>query len=202
MNKRQIVLFTLILISITVNSQITKGNWLIGGSVSFSSTQEHSDAIDIKKNSISTLFSGNGGYFIANNFVVGAKINYLYLFEKYSPSSDSSSIQYNGYYLEAGPFIRYYYLNNNKIINIFSEINYLYGYSSQNSVLGFKSYNNYYHSQRFSSLMGCSIFFNENIAIEFTLGYTFYNYNNVNYNSKKYSNSIIPGIGFQCHLSK
>ncbi len=202
MNKRVSVLFYLLFICITVNSQITKGNWLIGGSVNFNSTKENSEAIAIRKNSVSTLFSGNVGYFIANNLVSGIKINYLYSFQKYAPAQDSSYHQFKDQFLEVGPFVRYYFLNtnNNKRINIFSELNYNYGFNWEKTYFENKNYYYYFNSKRITPLMGCAVYFNENIAIEFTFGYTFYNYKSYVNSLSIYTNSIITGIGFQCHL--
>ena len=129
------IFVTLVLFSITSQAQITKGNWMVGGSGSFSSTSYETTNSDGSTN------NGKGsqlavfpdiGYFIVNNLACGLSGNfYLSL-----PENGGNSTSFGG-----GPFVRYYFLKSDKKINILSQVSYYYASDSDNS----KSYNRGYN---------------------------------------------------------
>ncbi len=100
------------------NAQITKGNWMMGGGASFGNYKNTSGG-DTNESFRLGIYP-NVGYFLIDKFVVGASAEFTTNFG--SHSEDIYGIQ---------PYIRYYFLNTDKHINIFSELNY--GFQKQNN---------------------------------------------------------------------
>lgn len=176
----KVLFISTILFTITTNAQITKGNWMVGGDASYNNTK-------VLNNNGEIIGSGNGirvfpniGYFFIDKLTIGVNGNFNYGKSNGSPSS----IGYGG-----GPFIRYYFLNPEKRINFFADLNYNY-YTSKTQ--GFKSTDG--NSYRIKT--GSVIYFNSSVGLELTL----------NYNTEKFSDYIskyfIVGFGFQIHLEK
>ncbi len=164
--------------------QITKDNWMIGGAASFRSSK-YNGASTKETNS---QLSGDVGYFIVDKLAIGLKLGYEETGTKgnSNPINDMNVNTYN-----IGPFVRYYFLPAEKYVNIFSELSYQYGLMKTSQGVSQNS-NNY------SGVLGCAAFFNSSVALEFTLGYSYYLYNN---NTGKVNN-VIAGIGFHFHLEK
>src|SRR5690606_19042384 len=88
----------------SMNAQITKNNWLVGGSGNFSyyeSTQRSEYGESSHSGYIAAL-RPNVGYFIVDKFAVGAKVDLLFANPEGRRNSEF------GY--DIGPFIRYYIL--------------------------------------------------------------------------------------------
>ena len=95
----------------------------------------------------------------------------------------------------AGPFIRYYFLPEDKRINLFSEASFFYRTLKNKSV---SPPNNKSISYDYSILGGMVVFFNSSVGIEFTLGY-----NNDKQKGIDFKNEDLRfGIGFQIHLER
>ena len=183
------IYFILILIvcSLNADSQITKGYWLVGGNASLDSRETGYISSYSSSDQLILVASCNIGYFVADKFVVGIKPSYHgnWYYENRN-SIDQSNI------LGVGPFVRYYFRNEEETVNVFTELSYQYGKDWGNHQL------ETYYTNRITPMLGCSAFINECIAIEITLGYSTIYY--VGY--KGSNNSIIAGIGFQFHLIK
>lgn len=162
--------------------QITKNNWMVGGAASLRSSNYDLGGGATSKQSVVQL-SGDVGYFIFDKFVTGLKPGYNRTATK-NPHNIVST--YN-----IGPFLRYYFLPKEKYVNIFSELSYQYGVTKNNQISSNTKSNN------LTGTAGCAIFFNSSVALEFTLGYSAFSYNNSG-NVK----SVIAGIGFHFHLEK
>ena len=161
---------------VTSNAQITKGNWMVGGSGSFYSTQLKDENLNSK--GIGLELRPNFGYFIKDKLSIG--ITPLLAYNK--PDNGSSVTSYG-----VGPYVRYYLLNTEKRINILTHVGYAY-YSSSNS-------NNKSTALDFKA--GPVIYFNSSVALEMTLNY------NVNKSSPSTTYNILSlGLGFQIHLEK
>lgn len=176
--------FLVMLLAKDLNSQITKKNWLVGGSADFSSIQHRSDAAP-EYNAIQFQLSGIVGYFIFDKFVTGLKPGYDNSTVKTVGSPVSSNM------LAIGPFVRYYFLPNESRVNLLVETTYQFGFnwSSGNQTL---------HSHQISIEAGPEIFFNTSVGIEFTVGYS-----SLKYPGYRGSiNTVNAGIGFQFHLEK
>lgn len=70
MKKRVLLILSAIFFILTAKSQITKGNWLVGGNASFSSLQNSSSAsVQFKQTNVE--ISSLAGYFLKDKFAVG-----------------------------------------------------------------------------------------------------------------------------------
>ena len=123
------------------------------------------------------------GYFVLDNFAMGLRASLEKVGEKEQGSpSFVTSTDFN-----IGPFLRYYFLRSDKIVNIFSDISYQYGVlrldntSSKNSFI-------------FSA--GPVAYFNSLVGIEFLVSYSTHKYTNI----KGRNNTIMLGLGLQVHL--
>lgn len=164
----------------TSYSQLTKKNWLVGGTGLFSSQSENLNGTNIK--GLDIEISPNIGYFFSDKFAGGARVNYTYSNVKYPGVSNSVS------HLGFGPFLRYYFLNTAKSVNLFAESYYQYTIVSSANSTSKESL------IRFSG--GPVIFFNSSVGLEFTVNYQLFKGDDVD--AKK----IFLGIGFQIHLEK
>ena len=155
---------------------------MIGGSASYKSSKyEGSGSINSKQTLLQ--LSGDVGYFVIDKFATGLKPEY----DRTETNNPHNIINTYG----IGPFVRYYFLPAERYVNIFSELSYQYGLMKTNQGVS-------QNSNNFSGLLGCAAFFNSSVALEFTVGYSSYLYNN---NAGKV-NSIVAGIGFHFHLEK
>lgn len=174
-------------------SQITKGNWLVGGSGSFSYTDNKSAAYtNYKSNQLS--ISPNVGYFFIDKLAFGTKISILT-----SKANFPSTPTYQNYLAKSssygfGPFGRYYLLNTESQYNILIEGSYQ--YQIRNSKVS--TTNSKQNANSYSFSAGPVIYFNSSVGIEFTIGFS----------SEKFAgfsrrnNSISANLGFQIHLEK
>src|ERR1700750_1300278 len=99
-----IVICSLLFVSTISHAQISKGNWLIGGSVSFSSQHVYySGGPDYSTTNFTV--NPNIGYFIMDKLAAGLDVSYVSNTTKAFGTSATSSI------FGIGPFIRYYLLS-------------------------------------------------------------------------------------------
>ncbi|MBI1780045.1 MAG: hypothetical protein HYR66_01545 [Sphingobacteriales bacterium] len=181
MKKKIIALIVLNNLLITAaTGQITKKNWLVGGNASFVSNKTKYLTVGQSKMTYLRI-SPNIGYFLADKFAGGLKVNIIsnnYVLNNNSTSSTSYAI---------GPFARYYFLSKEKLINLLLEGNYGYVIS--------KPGNQNYSS--FSFFAGPVIFFNSSVGLEFLTGFSTTKSSETNSN-----NSILINIGLQVHLER
>ncbi|MDE3143471.1 MAG: hypothetical protein KGL19_04905 [Bacteroidota bacterium] len=183
MKKTILLIITAGFIFCNAYSQITKGNWMVGGSGSFST----------KSNSSSNIqFNPNIGYFFGNKFAAGLKFDFAS--QDLSNYVQSSSIGLIVKRFSAGPFVRYYFLDSEKSFNLFTEGNYSYG---TYEMTGYYPISNGKNSI-YSISMGSVIYFNSSVGIEFSIGY--YNINDITLGVN--NNGLQMGAGFQIHLEK
>ena len=190
MKKRLVsyLLLTIFLIvsCLTADCQITKGNWLVGGSASYASTNYKSDA---GSKSIGFVFnlSPNIGYFLADKFATGIKTGIGKSGYK-APGTSVSSIYTD---FNVGPFVRYYLLSSDKQFNIITEGLYQYGFTAGN--LGRLTTKN-----TFAFSAGTVVYFNSSVGLEFLIGYA--TYKNVGFSGS--NNTVQVGLGLQVHLER
>ncbi len=164
----------------TGNAQITEGNWLVGGEASFNTTSIKDSNDNVFKSSNLSL-RPNLGYFLEDKFAVGLEA--LLGYTKNS-SNNNTIFSYGG-----GPFVRYYFLETDKIINILSELNYNYFTGSDSST----------SSNLYSIKAGPVIYFNSSVGLEILLKYEHVSQSGPMPLS---SNSFQIGIGLQVHLER
>lgn len=179
METRKFYLIVIMLFSLSSFAQITKGNWMMGGVASFSHNKYTDSMGTTEANSFS--ISPNVGYFFMDKLVVGASGLLSSTFNNTGMDSTNYGI---------GPFARYYFLDEEKPFNIFSEISYgLQKVSqSENKI------------ENFNVKAGAVYFLNSSVGLEAAL----------NYSNKKYSGGIndatnktlFLSFGFQIHLER
>lgn len=169
---KKLLLMVFLCISFIGKAQITKNNWMVGGDARFSYNTYSSESISRSGYSIS--LSPNIGYFIYDKLAVGSKINYII-------GNRNSTI------IQLGPFVRYYFLEKEKKVNLFLEPSYYFGLDKLN-----KDYSN------FSTKVGTAIFLNSSVELELALNYSMVKLKSSDYSS----NSLNLGVGFQIHLEK
>ena len=179
MKKTNILTLVFILLCNISFCQLEKKTWLVGGNGNFTN-KNYSD--NSKTNSIT--INGNIGYFLNDKFVVGLKPGFTHQ----SAKNVNSRVFSNLY--QIGPFVRYYFLKKDAKLNLFSDISYQFGVVNSNN--GFNGSIN-----KFISNAGFVLFFNTDVALEFTLGYS-----TITNNTVFKTNDIQAGVGFQFHLTK
>jgi hypothetical protein len=157
----------------SLNAQIMKNDWLLGGGIKFASNK----VADIKTSMFE--FSPNAGYFFVNNFAGGlrADINSVKLEDEDAMSSTLIS-----------PFLRYYFLPGDNKVNIMLDGSFGFG---STSALGETT-----SLSGVTFAAGPAIFLNKHTALEFTLGYNSMKYED----DPDRSNTFTVGVGFQIHL--
>jgi len=171
----------LITVSFLFNSkaQITKRNWLVGGSATFSRQQEKLIGSDVKSTSIQV--NPNLGYFIFDKFSVGLRPGFGYLIlntNSYHSKTNSWAV---------GPFDRYYFLSTIKQTNLFAETSYQYLSSSNGD-----------SQNLFLFSAGPVIFLNSIVGVELTANYKIFQTINTEISSK----TFFIAVGLQVHLEK
>ncbi len=174
-----------ILFTLSVHSQITKGNWMVGGSGSFINYKN-----TYPDNNTERTYTGyyldlspNVGYFVVDNFSIGSVVSFSF--------GNPSGPDNNNLGFGLAPFVRYYFRKSDKIINPFIQASY--GFYR-----GKKQSGGYNKSSEYRLKGGSAFFLNSSVAVEFTIEY---NSSLKNFNNNQYDN-ITTGIGLQIHLEK
>ncbi len=184
---KKIIVATLvsnILIVAITHGQITKRNWMLGGSIGYSSTEtkNYPGALDQTNSEIN--IKPNVGYFIANKVATGIKLSF---------SHKKSSLSFSKYDdFNVGPYIRYYFLPVDKMVNIIAEGNYLYGYAGGTSAAERSGKNT------FSFTGGSVVFLNSSVGLEFLINYSTSSF----FKNEVTIATIQFGLGLQVHLEK
>jgi len=173
----------IVLFSITANSQITKGNWMVGGDGYYSSSK--SGRVDGSGEYTPWHFTINPniGYFLKNKLVAGTVL-------------DMKFSNFSGRYL-LSPFVRYYFLKPDKVYNVFSSINAGYGFISSKNNQGNTVVSD------FGLKVGGVVFLNSIVGLEFSINYSKTYQENIknDFRTGKRDNINI-GFGLQIHLEK
>ena len=187
MNKIKLI-FTLTLFSfLTSNAQITKGNWMVGGSGSYSKEENYANNFKSSKLKTSELeIKTNIGYFFIDNLQVGTRIGYTTYKVDVNPDS-------NRYWLKYGIYSRYYFLKTEKLVNVYLDGGYFFG----NSAFSDGQYKDNLNGYSISA--GPTIFLNSSIAVEMGVNYSSTKFKGVNDSTE---NNLQFTIGFQIFLEK
>ena len=170
-----------LLCTFSAQSQITKGNWLVGGD----GTVYYSKASNKEGNKLAASggfnINPNIGYFLYDQFAAGLLLR---IGANYPEGESPSSL---GYGVE--PFVRYYLFPPEKQINVF--LGGSFGYSWSKSQGQSASHNQIYNFEA-----GPAIFFNSSVAIEITANYEIARL------PSYVNNRVYIALGFQIHLEK
>ncbi len=112
--KKTIAIAIIILLSTKSYSQISKGNWLIGGDVKFNYTAN--TVMDSKYSSTTLNINPQLGYFILDKFAVGLRPSLGFVF------ASGASNHVTSY--SVGPYARYYFLDETRMLNLFLQGDY------------------------------------------------------------------------------
>lgn len=160
------------------NAQITKGNWLLGGSGTISRQQQKLIGARVKSTIID--LKPNLGYFIVDKFSVGLMPGI-----EHSNIKKTNAFHSKMTFWSVGPFIRYYFLPVENITNFFAHSS----YQLRTSSTGEHS-----HTMLFSA--GPVVYFNSSVGLELTGNYRINRYNP----AITYANTFFIAIGLQVHL--
>lgn len=177
--KRYLLSVTLTFFSVLSHGQITKGNWLVGGTGSVLRQQESLLSSDV--NITRVQISPDIGYFLIDKFSAGLKPSLDYIRTNTDGRTGETTL------FSLGPFVRYYFLPADNMVNVFAETSYQYSSSSNGSR------SNIYHISA-----GPVLYFNTSVGLEFTINYDIGHFNGSVTSSKTFS----LGVGFQIHLEK
>lgn len=157
---KKIFIAVCIITMFQAQGQITKGNWLIGGSgslFSYSRTYSSSD-FSFKSRGIDISISPGIGFFITDKLAGGTRLRY----SKSKEDSESGG-HTNENRFEFGPFARYYLLKQEKRYNLLTDFSYMYGR------YWFKPTKGYINTLLVSA--GPVIYFNTSVGLELLMGY-------------------------------
>lgn len=190
---KTIILFFFIVFAITMtsNAQITKGNWLVGGDAFGSSTTYKYQANEDSEAGTDRIYeiriNPNIGYFFIDKLAGGLQVN---LFFNDFDASNGQGLKNHGYGL--GPFVRYYFLNQEKRINVFAQANYSVRFGEKYQK------DNAIDASGYGLQAGTVLFFNQSVGLELSLKYTSIT---IKSDDSK-TNNLLVGLGFQIHLEK
>lgn len=171
--------FIVFSLSLTLNAQITKGNWLVGGNIGFSYSKSKPEST-INSESFNIDLSPNIGYFFWDKLALGTRVNYFYSHYK----SDSGNSKFDSFFIS--PFVKFYLLSEEKMINPFLESSYRFNLLDDTNL------------DEFSAKAGMAVFLNSSVAIEASLNYL----NSKTTNQFVGSHTFLLGFGIQVHLEK
>lgn len=177
MKINKILVVVTLFIAFASNAQIDKGNWMMGGSGAIGNFKTTSGENSSTNTSIT--ISPNIGYFFIDKLSIGLAGQFNYIFPKGGSRTESSN--------NVSPFIRYYFLNKEKQINIFSEARY--------EIIRFN--NGDLKADTFLIKAGTVFFVNSSVGIEVAL-----NYSKQKTNQNFENRAIFLNVGFQIHLER
>ncbi|TAN01261.1 MAG: hypothetical protein EPN39_02595 [Chitinophagaceae bacterium] len=181
---KKIIILFLVLSALYSSSdaQITKGNWMVGGDASFSLDYTRYEYDEIAPtHGFRGLISPGVGYFLIDKLTMGLKADLN--FNHFRNGTPHMETQFS---LNTGPFLRYYFLPAENIINIF----------------GGAAYEHFFHTyanpaNTYSVFAGPTFFFNSSVAAELLAGLDYF---------KPKGNAITTSfkvnIGLQIYLKK
>lgn len=129
----------------------------------------------------------NVGYFFIDKLAGGLQANII--FTEFN-ASNGRGLKNHGYGLS--PFMRYYFLGEERQINVFAQANY-----SLNFGGSFRE-NTTFNASGYGLQAGTALFFNQSVALELSLKYT----SITQKASDNITNRLLVGFGLQIHLEK
>lgn len=162
---------------------ILKTNWMVGGRTMFSSQSQDYGTETYKRTAFS--FSPNVGYFAWDKLALGARFSYDIENVKIGSTEDKETD------LLFMPWVRYYFLQPVKPINIYGEVFYGMGSSKSND-------DDAEGISKYGLEAGLSWFCNERVALDFFTGYRRSKFEE----DDDWASTIYLGIAFQIFLDR
>lgn len=186
-----LMLLTGILFVLDARGQITKGYWMMGGNINYSSITTKSEA-STQNTEYNIQIVPDIGYFFADKLVAGLKSN----INKQGTKLTGDSSGYNRYTdFNIGPFVRYYFLRKDKIINLLAEGDYEYGFNA--SSIG-ETKGEHTSKNTLAISAGPVAYFNSSVSLEFLMGYSSEKF--VHFRGR--NNTIKLSLGLQFYLER
>lgn len=170
----QVLAILCLLIPAIAQGQTSKGSWLIGGGITFTSSKTG----DFDQTDFS--ITPGAGYFFANNFAAGASI----WFSSSKTEGDDAETLFS-----FNPFLRYYFLNIGTNAKLFGQGTF--GFGSAKILGDSEPFTNWEISA------GPAFFLNKNVAVEMALSYGSVKFKDAD----DATNAFGAKVGFQIHLS-
>lgn len=183
--KKKIITVVLVLNSLFAKSQLDKKTWMIGGSISYSKAKYNTGVFNSMQEQYEYSISPKIGYFFFDKICGGI----ITSFDEVGSKAQGSIVWSKYSNFNFGPFLRYYFLKKEKMINILAECNYQ---------LGAEGSTNGLNKNTLSFAAGPVLYFNSSVGLEFLITHNTYRYKNVNASDNK----IQLSIGLQIHLQK
>ena len=182
-------LFTLpiLLLTFACMAQINKGQFLVGGSGTYSANTYRQTDTKFRGLEI----DGRGGILLLNKLATGIQFGYNYNKEFGTAEITNQYFRQYDRSISAGPFVRYYFLGANSKINLLADASYFHSWSKSGNLFGGSKWRSY----GYAFAAGPALFLNPNVSLETTLNYE---YNHEWFTSK----TMRVKVGFQIHLSK
>lgn len=187
MKTKNLLPVLLLLCSLTNYSQITKRNWMLGGNISADYQIATQINTDFKYNRLVLNIEPNVGYFIADKLAIGSNVNILYSKSYIKNNRDSYSID-----TKIGPFIRYYFLDVDRNVNIFLDTSYLFEINQDSDI----------YNRTFVSEFGTAFFLTNAVSLEVLLRYAHWETDFKENINNDITDQISVGFGFQIHLER
>jgi hypothetical protein len=194
--KSTLTILSFLFLSFSAKSQLTKGNWLVGGNGSLYSYNESYTAPNVTFTGkyASIDLSASVGYFFLDKLSAGLR-PYLSTFK----GESSGGATPNDFKFAVGPFVRYYFLKEEHQFNILTDVSYQIGVNQGKGGDNPKGKFNV-----LSAMVGTELFFNSSVGLELLLGYrnqiaTFDNSPSAYTSNRK---GFQTSIGFQFHFEK
>lgn len=184
MQKHVRIILSITLFSMSAYCQITKSNWMLGGNISFASTNRQSANFGPAVIGFDFQANPNVGYFFVDKLAVALKSS----ISKRGGKAPGTSTYTKYTTFSIGPSLRYYFLPTTNIINLFAEGCYQYGYEGGNNAKQPK------HTLGFAG--GSVAYLNTSVGIEFLVIYTTSKFAGIDGRN----NTIQAGLGLQVHL--
>jgi hypothetical protein len=185
--KKLIAAVVLVLSVTSINAQLSKGQWMVGGKGNFYSNEQGSFA------STSYTIAPDGGYFVIDKLAVGLRTE---LHGDVVNDSESGERLIKSFSFSASPFVRYYILPQTKRFNPFGDVEYFIrryrSVGSPNNI-----FKETMHGPKLSG--GVAFFVHPKVALEGIVTYRKYTYNE-DQGSTTHSKALEVGVGFQVHL--
>ena len=178
--KKVFLIAALSAISFAGFSQTSKGTWLVGGDVGFSSSKYG----EAKMTQIAVL--PEAGYFVINNLVVGMAVK-VSTATSNSGASGAADLKSSSAYF--GPYVQYYFASLGKNAKLYGSGIFAFGSSKQGS-------NASVQETGWGFSAGPAFFLNKNVSLEIGIGYTTAKLKG----DTESSNSFGIQGGFQIHL--
>lgn len=197
---RKILCLSLALISFSLFAQeettieipITKGHFIVDGSVNFSfnNNESRQDGFSSDTDSFGLFISPRAAYFVIDQLAVGINASFGYTNFDSSDGQGNENSQ-NSTSISGGPFARYYLKN-----GLFAQGSLGFGTAKNNNDFG-DSRNNIFN---YTLGVGYAIFIGPQVSVEPLINYRFSKSTRDNSTLENRSNSFSAGAGFTIYL--